>query len=461
MAPSASSGRASNKNALPYEQKGRMTWDPVYKAKHQDGASSSESDSDDDFVDGDYPVGPYVSGGLQTGQPTSKAMPARPAPSPTVRVNKIPSNGVTHDGFQRVSYRRPQKHRMPHRVHLNFNRDNTAKAAFRKREQPSGQFVLPRDCNEIEPNRARMYDYFEELGVRLGSFIRPPQHIRDRTLFLWGNTEQISRTGAELLNWLNPTPKAIGSRYQGKENFADIYSVKGDKYKQLQKKIKRDADVRRFQQEPAKGTTFDYTGSFLWPVDEIAPTDLLGAGLEALDPLRIKFQCHIVFDARLTVFKILTNDMESVKRTLARIQGIMKEYVARISRPIVRYYIEPPDPSSYRHDIKNVPSDSLVPKSGSAILPLMTGKPLEPGAYEQWRRQSGSLRAQSDRGIEEALHKTIPHLRFYRGQVRIRVHFGTFALAVFRWPGTAESIAFEDFMKNIAMAGTKGNMIRE
>lgn len=465
MAPSTSSGRQSNKDPLPYEQKGRMAWDPVYKAKYQDEFPSSESDNDDDDSDEEYPTGPYVSGGLQPGRRTTDDASARSGTPAIIQGNNPVAKGAcrnptSRSGFQSVPKKHSQKKRVLRSMN-NFNRDNTAKAAFRKRASHTGVFKLPRNCNEIEPNRAKMYDFLEELGVRLGSFIRPPQTLLDHDLLIWGNTEQVRRTIAELRNWLSPATQAIRPKPKAKDEFADIHSVRGERYKKLQTRIKYEADVRRFQQEPVQGRVFDFSGSFLWPADEITPTDLLGANLEALDPLRIKFQCHIMFDARMSAFKILTNNEDAVKKTLVRIQGIMKEYVARINRPIVRYYIEPPNQSAFRGEIKTIPRKSILPKSGSAFVPLLTGEPLELEARGKWLRQSASLKSQSNRGIEDALRKTIPNLRFYRGQVRMRVHFGTFALTDFRWASTASSIPFEDFMGNMAMPGTKGTMIRE
>ena len=69
---------------------------------------------------------------------------------------------------------------------LGFNKDNTARAAYRKRLPHTDTFSLDQDCDKIFPLARKMYDYFEELGVRYGSFIRPPQHAKDRDLLIWG-----------------------------------------------------------------------------------------------------------------------------------------------------------------------------------------------------------------------------------------------------------------------------------
>ncbi|KAL6718034.1 hypothetical protein ACLMJK_004119 [Lecanora helva] len=466
MATSTSSGttdKMANKANIPYEQRGRMTWDPAYRAKYQDEfASSSESDDDDSDEYYDYPIGAYVSGDQPKTQPPALSLPPHARPPTTAFRNRNPTVGgknkiTSPDGFQRVERIDPRKRR---RMNFGVNRDNAAKAAFRRRESATGRFILPRDCNEIEPSLVKMYDFFEELGVRLGSFIRPPQQIKERVIDIWGDEVQIARTKTELEHWVNPSQRQITTA-RGKEHFANVYSTAGDKYKKIVEKVKREADIRKFQQEPDANTVFPYIGSFLWPTDEIVPTDLLGPSLEALDPLRIQRRCYITFDARLSAFKIMTKKLESVKEVLARLQGIMKEYVVRINRPIVRYYIDPPSAMDCREQMRKMAVRSVVANNTSPVIPLMTGKGLEPKAQNRWVLQKRVLRAQSDRGTEDALRKTIPNLRFYRGRVRLRVHFGTFALTSFRWPTATSAVSFEDFMKNLAIPGTKGVMVRD
>ena len=460
---SSSPRPGASKNALPYEQRGRMLWDPAYKAKMQ--AEYPSSDSESDGVSSDrptYPTGPYVSGGVSS---TQKTM----TPSLGTRHPRRSGSGgggggvggsaAGRGGFKPASYKAPQSSRIPRRGQFAFNKDNTAKAAFRKREPSSGEFVLPRDCHEIEPDRAKIYNFLEELGIRAGSFIRPPQYIRDRTLYLWGNTDQVKRTQAELQRWLSRVQiQTTHSISRAKEKFAEIHPIGGPVYQRIEREALIDVELRKYQQEPAKGTVFAYTGSFLWPTDKISPTDLLGNSLEALDPLRLTYRCYIIFDSRLSAFKLSTNKRNSIEQLLPRLQGIMQEYIARTSRLVVRYYVELSDPSIHRKEIRKVPSEAAV---GSAIIPLLTGKRLEISEHNQWQRQVESSKAQSSQGIEDALLQTIPTLRYYRGQVRLRVHFGTFALTLFRWPGTVDSISFEDFVKNMAMSGTKGIMIRD
>lgn len=58
--------------------------------------------------------------------------------------------------------------------------DNAARSAFRRGKAHDGIYVLKQTCEKIEPSRVKMYNRLEEIGVRFGTFIRPPQFLLDR-----------------------------------------------------------------------------------------------------------------------------------------------------------------------------------------------------------------------------------------------------------------------------------------
>ena len=72
--------------------------------------------------------------------------------------------------------------------------------------------------------------------------------------------------------------------------------LQGREYKFRQNQILKQALVQDFQQVPDVGRTYGFTGALLWPVEEVRPEGLLGDSLEALDPIRFEYRCHIVFD---------------------------------------------------------------------------------------------------------------------------------------------------------------------
>lgn len=503
---SATSGKVANKENIPYEIKNRMRWDPQYKKQHQHEYPPSDDSDEYIEIDEEPYSGTYVSGGGQAGASKS------PTPQPINRPGSVATTAkqadTSDDGFRPVSYNRnpkkasnpygkpPVKRRILKRLDMNFKRDNLAKAAYRKHTEPKFRFVLNKDCDEIEPSQVDMYDFLEELGVRLGSFIRPPQHNRDRELLLWGNDEQVERTKRELQRWMLRSSSPLGARGARKptertdrpgEKFAKVYSTAGEKWKKENREMKKKADRQKFQQIPEKGKAFKYNGRFIWPVDGLRPQDILGESLEALDSIRVGYHCHILFDDQVSELKILTDNIKAVIETFERIEGIAREAVARLERPITRFYIEPLKPSVHRNHVEvidgpnpdarkistatgnssNLSSSNIAtmtgmdPSAGASKIPTTTGKALDPAEREHWSRLSAHLTAQKDRGIEDALRSTIPNLACYRGDMRMRVEFGTFALTQYRWPADAESISFEEFVESLALPGTKGTLVKE
>ena len=445
------------KEDIPYEIKNAREWDP--KRRQQAGSSSESSDNDADYHESDYGESPHVFGDVSsTTTDDGFQLVVNKRSSPNACPHGQPPNHP-----KAYPHGRPQAQRQPRpRVNFNYKRDNLARAAFRKRLNPTGKFMLPRDCHDIEPNRKKMYDMFDGIGIRLGSFIRPPQDVKDHELLLWGDARQVQATIVELTRWLNIRLQPNSERKpMAKDKFARELSSIGDQYHRLMKKMQKEAKISEFQQVPAEGRFFPYIGTFLWPIDEVVPEDILGSSLEALDPIRFQHQCHIVFDNKLSSFRIYSDKEESVKATMDRIVGTMKEYVAKSARPDIITLVEPPDSSTVRKDVKVLPASLPHPKADKSMIPMLTGSTLDPEARKEWLFESTQLMMKNNRRMEISLRKCIAYLPHYRGLVRMRVQFGTFALRFFKWKEGADSTPLGEFMNNMTLPGTKGVMIRE
>lgn len=377
--------------------------------------------------------------------------PARAGPPPAtpVHLSGLPPKPVSMPPAQPA---RP-------RVTMTAKRDNPAKAAFRAHHPHTDTFLLPKACHLIEPDRQRVYAIMEEMGVRLGSFIRPPQHSRDQTLLLWGDDEQVAATKEELEIWIRQSATARSS--QKEPLFAKSGALSDDKARQIDRGMKREAEKLAFQKAPPPDKTFDCTGYFLWPVDEIRPEELLGPNFEAFDQIRMFHCAYIVFDSQYSCFKIMSDNMDGVKDALMRIQGTMKEYVARSSQDIVLHVIEAPNSTDMRKDIKT--ADALCgPNFEGARIPLLTGAKLTPSELATWESQRRKMVEEQFEKTRAAIRKGLSRLRYYRGRIRMRVLLGTFALTTFRrLPEGVSSIPFDKFLGDMNMSATKGRMIKE
>ena len=486
MPQSGSSGKVPSKaGKIPYELKNQREWDPdKNKPEYQSDDESNGSYDDDDDVD--FMHVPYVSGGSFEETPVHQG-PSHDKSSMKVRTNGSAPTKVFQNGFQRATHRKPL--RIPTRPRdipavqndirarignrgrfsLGFNKDNTARAAYRKRQPHNGTFKLEQDCDKVFPHIRKMYEYFEGLGVRNSSFIRPPQHAKDRELLIWGSPGRVQKTMAELREYMLQAGLEAESmkakKPMAKEKFAKEPSTAGREFKERQSQMLKQALVQDFQRVPHIERTYGFTGAFLWPVEEVRPEELLGNSLEALDPIRVDYECHIVFDDKDSAFKVFTDDPESVGKTMLRITGIMKEYTAKFtatnSRRIIDYIIEPPSAFGMRKDIRILPGPATDPRTSAGMIPLLTGDILETVAHDTWLEKSKLMKIQNVQRIEQDLRKAISLLPYYRGNLRMRIQYGTFELTTLRWPEDTSSMPFENFMTNLGLPGTKGRMLRE
>lgn len=342
--------------------------------------------------------------------------------------------------------------------------DNPARAAFRAQKTHTATFVLSKHCYSIEPDRERMYNTLEEMGVRLGSFIRPPQSAGDRNLLLWGNEDQVSATIGELGKWVQQSDQRNYASNTSKKGhqFAKTGLLSQDNAKKLNKYMKTQATKQKYQKVPDSNLSFEFTGYFLWPVDEIRPEDLLGPSYEAFDPIRIDYDSYIVFDNQYSLFKILTNAEDAVQEAMKRIEGTMKEFVARTCQEIVVHMVERPGPQLMRTKVMLMEGPSLGQSTSKPMIPLLTGEPLAPAQIIQWKKEMKIVEENQFAQWRHLIGKMVKRLYVYRGRIQMRVLLGTFALTMFRrLPEGVDSILFEKFLKDMDLPAIKGRMIKE
>lgn len=339
--------------------------------------------------------------------------------------------------------------------------DNPARAAFRAQQAATSKFVLSKQCYAIEPDRFKMYDKLEEMGVRLGSFIRPPQSATDRDLLLWGNEDQVNATIQELQMWVMQS-NVPSKTTKGGTPFAKTGLLSQNKAKELDRAMKRDAIKRGYQKAPDSSLTFNFKGYFLWPVDEIRPEDLLGPSYEAFDKLRIDFDSYIVFDSQLSAFKILTNQENVVQGVMDRIEGTMKEFVARNSREIVVHMVERPGPQQMRSKVVLTEGPALVHGQRKSKIPSLSGPSLAPAQRIEWKKEVKVAEEVQFAQWRQLVGKMLKRIHVYRGRIQMRVLLGKFALTTFRRSlEEVGGIPFAEFVKVMEQPGTRGRMIKE
>ena len=341
------------------------------------------------------------------------------------------------------------------RATLLYQRDNAAKASYRQRERATTFFTLDKPSSDIEPNQVKMHTALEEIGVRMDTYIRPPQSSADRNLLIWGTFAQASATITELKSWVRRCENILSSgNFKGPRGMPSVRHLTENQKRALDKQIQKEAARLKFRQTPSEGKSFQCTGAFLWPMDEVRPSDLLGPSYEALDPVRMFYQCYIIFDSQLSVFKILSNQIVSVTSALKRMEVIVREFVARSSRSITMHLVEPPSQEIIQKEI-------VLRDGRNYKLAELTGGNLTEQELAVLPDQNLKLAAENKTCMQHATLRSIAALRYYRGRIRMRVHLGTFALTVVRCPGGLPRMPRETFMEDLKMPSTEGKILKE
>lgn len=382
--------------------------------------------------------------------------------APTTKATKISTNTIRGP----TSTRPPPKRR--HVVTFARKKDNPARADFRAGRKYNATFGLTKACIDIEPDAKRMAKVLEEIGVRFGSFIRPPQSSTDRTLLIWGKPPQITKTLRELNKWVAasaaPSQSSLLARMshvtRGGNEFAKVSLTTEEAAQILDRQLQEQAMKHKYQKIPDKSLNFKFVGYYLWPVNEIRPEDLLGPSFEALDSLRMSFHSYILFDAKLEAFKVMADQAEMIEKAMLRIEGAFKEFVARSNAATTVYMVERPDETSVRKDVQMV--TKILSPSEHAQVPLLAGDRLEPSKLVKWCADTKPVEEEQIFLFHEKIETGLSRLRFFRGRVHMRVLLGTFALTTYRrWPEGVTSIPFERFVEDIKLSATKGRMLQE
>ena len=389
----------------------------------------------------------------------SKSTPIRERPKATVQ----PTKSSQHLPPGQVSQK-------PERSKITFAKknDNAAKTAYRHGNFQNETFTFDTPCAKIELNRAKMYVRLEEIGVRFGSFIRPPQFLRDRTLLIWGNEKQVAETIIELKHWASLSDEEVrGTREMklakaGHDKFAKVGELVEKQDRESDRKLKRVAEMQSYQKDPVDGQHFEFQGYFLWPAKEVKPESLLGSNCEAFDPIRTYNHSHIVWEPQLSCFKILSNSEAAVQDAIQRIEGTMREFAARSSTTYAFNVVYLPEASSMHEDVKMLPGPPLNDNIQASMIPILTGRCLSGNALTAFRVEREEWVLDNKRKIQKSLGKMMDRMPCFRGRLRMRVHFGRFTLDTIRWPGGAPTVPFTKFVASITnTADITGVVTRE
>lgn len=345
-----------------------------------------------------------------------------------------------------------------------FERDTTGRAMFRKNLPPTDVLKLSYPIVAIIPDMVRLRECFQGLESRFKTFIRFPQSSTEKSFAIWGLPAKVASTIMELKLWIKEAEARPIPSSRAKEKFGKITSVMGFEYQQEEERQMKQAQLQLFQKDPEPGRLYSFSGAYLWPSDEFQPQAVFGRQLEAFDPLRYQFKCHITLDQKSQAIRLHTDKQKSITRLLERIQGVLKALQAQAqtnhgSRSLKVYAVEPPVNQSFETEIKL--HASRMADGTPCFVPVFVREPLSSNTQKQWMLERSKLVNRNTSLIVRNLSSILPILIWFRGNVKIRLHFGTYALTDFRRPDDSSDYTFDNLMETFMDPGTSGNLITE
>ncbi|KAI9775476.1 MAG: hypothetical protein M1839_001093 [Geoglossum umbratile] len=356
-------------------------------------------------------------------------------------------------------------------------RDNEAKAAWRKRAPPTGSYELPSEHDRIDSRVFRKqhgamtrgserspYFILEQIGSQIGAYIEPPSNLSTRLLKIWGTEIQVQAAKLALHNWIQAQKQArlaSGARW-AKPNT----EPSARKRTAIDNKMEQEAWGRTFRRNPRDTEDFTATGIFQYPSKEYDLRAILGPNLEAFDQIKVDCDCHVVLQEKMSALKLFSNNFAGLTEAIGRIKVAFCEMASRNNKPRRLYLIEPPTPETFRNEIE------LESQKGSpywaklderlnihGVIPIVAGPKPTPEDMVLWESDRRDLSFENHQSLKHAIMNVLADLRFYRGHCQMRVHFGLPVLTTYKKPA-GERHTFEEFASMLKLSPARAEVVK-
>jgi hypothetical protein len=165
--------------------------------------------------------------------------------------------------------------------------------------------------------------------------------------------------------------------------------------------------------------------------------------------------------------RVFGKEQENVDLALDGIRVTLREICVRSDPQAKIYLMEPPEAASVQRSIALVPykhfkraTMSLGPQGAPIVVPFMVGPPPSQDDRRDWVTCHPGYGMANQKFIERAIHDILQRVRFFRGHISMRVHFGFFCLGAYKKPGDANH-TLEEYHNMLGNVQTMGELIRE
>ncbi|RAK78246.1 uncharacterized protein BO72DRAFT_78814 [Aspergillus fijiensis CBS 313.89] len=180
--------------------------------------------------------------------------------------------------------------------------------------------------------------------------------------------------------------------------------------------------------------------------------DALGTDLEALDPIRIRFTCHLFVDKELPDH-ICALGYEQAK--IGQLVQLLRNKWAEImANSLVKSKIYLVEPLGSGH------GEVSARKEAGFVRPLFRTIPMSKADMDSWPGRAELIRSRNNAHLLKVIDKCLKSVVYVRGHLRMRANIGLFVLDYYRQPSQGKPAwGFEEFREMLFHENTKGRLI--
>lgn len=195
---------------------------------------------------------------------------------------------------------------------------------------------------------------------------------------------------------------------------------------------------------------------FVWPMDGPSPQECLGRDLEKLDSIRADLQVHAYLDPEdPTQIIVVSNEDFDSALVVRFLRTSWKEGMGRTDLHIKKLMLSPLDPEFSGHGV-------IIRRNATLAKPFLHANLFQDASADEetFTEQMRSMQKANFADILENMRTSLSMINHFSGNLRMRVHFGTFILDRYRLPeGDEAAFCLAEFGAMIGQDQAQGHVV--
>lgn len=204
-------------------------------------------------------------------------------------------------------------------------------------------------------------------------------------------------------------------------------------------------------------------GTFHWPSNEYRPDEVLGINSEALDPIRMRTECFIVWSRDHSAFKIF-GSIAGVMKALSQLRVTMFQVASRNICPVRKYlsHWRNSEPGQFVHaDEEHENPQLLVPADEPPVPASKTPRADGDLTHDSALAANGRLTTHSLEDVKSTLATALCKIHYLRGHIAFRIRLGIFVLTSWKGLPAGESWELAEYEEMTLMSQFRGRVTEE